>query len=67
MAAVARGQDGAFDQVYGQLSGPVYRTVLAVLRDPDQAKEITQDTSPRYGSRPVATTLPGGARWGGHC
>jgi RNA polymerase sigma-70 factor (ECF subfamily) len=43
IAAVARGEDRAFDQVFVQLNGPVYRLALALVRDPAQAEEITQE------------------------
>ena len=43
IAAVARGEERAFDQVYVQLNGPVYRLALALVRDPAQAEEIAQD------------------------
>jgi RNA polymerase sigma-70 factor (ECF subfamily) len=43
IAAVARGEDHAFDQVFMQLNGPIYRLALALVRDPAQAEEITQD------------------------
>jgi RNA polymerase sigma-70 factor (ECF subfamily) len=43
LAAVARGQHGAFDLVYEQLREPVYRNVRAVLRDPGQSEEVTQE------------------------
>ncbi len=43
IAAVARGEDRAFDQVYVQLNGPIYRLALALVRDAAQAEEITQE------------------------
>ena len=43
LAAVARGDDGAFELVYAQLSRPVYGVILAVLRDPAQAEEVAQE------------------------
>jgi RNA polymerase sigma-70 factor, ECF subfamily len=43
IGAVARGDDGAFELVYEQLSGPVYGVILAVLRDPAQAEEVAQE------------------------
>jgi RNA polymerase sigma-70 factor, ECF subfamily len=43
LSAVARGQHGAFDLVYEQLHEPVYRQVAAVLRDPAQSEEVTQE------------------------
>jgi RNA polymerase sigma-70 factor, ECF subfamily len=43
VAAVARGDPGAFDVVYERLSGPVYGVILAVLRDRAQAEEVAQE------------------------
>ncbi len=43
LSAVARGEQGAFDLVYEQLHEPVYRQVAAVLRDPPQSEEVTQE------------------------
>jgi RNA polymerase sigma-70 factor (ECF subfamily) len=43
MAAVARGDHGAFEKVYGQLSGPVHSLVLSIVRNPAQAEEVTQE------------------------
>jgi RNA polymerase sigma-70 factor (ECF subfamily) len=43
LGAVARGEHGAFDLVYGQLRDPIRNQVLAVLRDPAQSDEVTQD------------------------
>jgi RNA polymerase sigma-70 factor (ECF subfamily) len=43
LAAVARGEHGAFDLVYEQLSGPVYAVVRTVIRDPGHAEEVTQE------------------------
>ncbi len=43
LAAVGRGQHGAFDLVYEQLREPVYRQVATVLRDPAQSEEVTQE------------------------
>jgi RNA polymerase sigma-70 factor (ECF subfamily) len=40
---VALGEAGAFDLLYRQLAGPVYRTALSVLRDPAQAEEVAQE------------------------
>ncbi len=41
--AVARGEHGAFDLVYEQLQEPVQRQVRAILRDPAQSEEVTQE------------------------
>ncbi len=43
LGAVARGEHGAFDLVYGQLRGPIHSQVSAVLRDQAQAEEVTQE------------------------
>ena len=43
IAAVARRERGAFDQVFVELTSPVYRLALSVLRDPAQAEEVAQE------------------------
>ena len=43
MLTVGRGQASAFDLLYRQLAGPVYRTALSVLRDPAHAEEVAQE------------------------
>ncbi len=43
VVSVARGERGAFDALFRQLSGPVYRAALAVTRDRAQAEEVAQD------------------------
>jgi RNA polymerase sigma-70 factor, ECF subfamily len=43
LAAVARGEHGAFDLVYEQLSGPIYGVVRTVVNDPAQAEEVAQE------------------------
>lgn len=40
---VARGDQAAFEKVYGLVAGPVYGLVLRVVRDPAQAEEVTQE------------------------
>jgi RNA polymerase sigma-70 factor (ECF subfamily) len=40
---VALGDHDAFDQVYGQLAGPVLGVARRVLRDPAQAEEVAQE------------------------
>ena len=40
---MARGESGAFDAVFGELSGPVYHAALAIIRDPAQAEEVSQE------------------------
>jgi RNA polymerase sigma-70 factor (ECF subfamily) len=41
--AVARGEHGAFDLIYEQLREPIQGQVRAVLRDPAQSEEVTQE------------------------
>ncbi len=41
--AVARGEHGAFDLIYEQLREPIHRQVQAVLGDPAQSEEVTQE------------------------
>jgi RNA polymerase sigma-70 factor, ECF subfamily len=43
LALVARGDNRAFELVYGKLAGPVYGLVRQVLRDPAQSEEIAQE------------------------
>jgi RNA polymerase sigma-70 factor (ECF subfamily) len=43
LARVARGDQAAFELVYGRLAGPVYGLVRRVLRDPAQAEEVAQE------------------------
>ena len=43
IVTVARGESGAFDALFRHLSGPVYRTVLAVIRNPAHAEEVAQE------------------------
>jgi RNA polymerase sigma-70 factor, ECF subfamily len=43
LEAVGRGDHGAFDLVFKQLSAPVYGAIRAVLRDPAQAEEVAQE------------------------
>jgi RNA polymerase sigma-70 factor (ECF subfamily) len=43
LAAAARGEHGAFDLVYEQLSARVYNAIRAVLRDSGQAEEVAQE------------------------
>lgn len=40
---VSLGEQGAFDQVYAELAGPVYGLATRVLRDPAQAEEVAQE------------------------
>jgi RNA polymerase sigma-70 factor, ECF subfamily len=40
---VARGEHGAFDLLYEQLREPIQAQVRAVLRDPAQSEEVTQE------------------------
>jgi RNA polymerase sigma-70 factor (ECF subfamily) len=43
LGAVARGEFDAFDLVYEQLREPIHNQVRAVLRDPAQSEEVTQE------------------------
>lgn len=43
IAAVARGDQDAFAELYDQIVGRVHAVVLVVLRDPAQAEEVTQE------------------------
>jgi RNA polymerase sigma-70 factor (ECF subfamily) len=43
LARVARGDQGAFENVYDKFSGPVYGLVRKVLRDPAQSEEVAQE------------------------
>jgi len=43
IVAAARGEHSAFDTLFRQLSGPVYRMALAVTRNPAQAEEVSQE------------------------
>ncbi|WP_327357218.1 sigma-70 family RNA polymerase sigma factor [Streptomyces sp. NBC_01304] len=40
---VAEGDQQAFEELYGLVSGPVYGLVRRVLRDPAQSEEVTQE------------------------
>jgi RNA polymerase sigma-70 factor (ECF subfamily) len=40
---VARGDRGAFEQVYDRLAGPVYGLIRKVVRDPAQSEEVAQE------------------------
>src|SRR5450755_5072127 len=43
LAHVARGEHGAFEQVYDRLAGPVYGLIRKVVRDPAQSEEVAQE------------------------
>ncbi|MDM7831840.1 ECF RNA polymerase sigma factor SigK [Cellulomonas edaphi] len=43
LAAVASGEQSAFEELYDQLERPVFGTCLGVLRDPDHAAEVAQE------------------------
>jgi RNA polymerase sigma-70 factor (ECF subfamily) len=43
LARVARGDQGAFEQVYDRLAGPAYGLIRKVLRDPAQSEEVAQE------------------------
>ncbi len=40
---VARGDEGAFANLYDQVAGPVYGLIRKVLRDPSHSEEVAQD------------------------
>ncbi|MDA8321484.1 MAG: ECF RNA polymerase sigma factor SigK [Actinomycetota bacterium] len=40
---VARGDEGAFEQIYDRLAGAAYGLIRRVVRDPAQAEEVTQE------------------------
>jgi RNA polymerase sigma-70 factor, ECF subfamily len=40
---VAKGDADAFNRLYREIAGPVYRTALSVLRDPAHAEEVAQE------------------------
>jgi RNA polymerase sigma-70 factor (ECF subfamily) len=40
---VARGDQTAFEQVYDEVSGPVYGLALRIVRDPAQSEEVAQE------------------------
>ena len=43
LVLVARGDQRAFEQLYGLVSGPVFGLVRRVLRDPAQSEEVAQE------------------------
>ena len=43
MARSARGDHGAFAELYDQLAGPIFGTVFRVLRSRAHAEEVTQE------------------------
>lgn len=43
IVSLAQGDTDAFDPLFRQLSQPMYRLVLSVVRDSAQAEEVTQD------------------------
>ncbi|MEU0395217.1 sigma-70 family RNA polymerase sigma factor [Streptomyces sp. NPDC006208] len=43
LALVARGDQGAFSRLYDAVCGPVLGLIRAVLRDPAQSEEVTQE------------------------
>ncbi|GDY32192.1 ECF RNA polymerase sigma factor SigK [Gandjariella thermophila] len=43
LVEVARGSEAAFERLYDMVAGPVYGTVLRVLRDPAQSEEVAQE------------------------
>jgi RNA polymerase sigma-70 factor, ECF subfamily len=43
MVRVARGDQGAFEQVYDRLAAPAYGVIRKVVRDPAQSEEVAQE------------------------
>jgi RNA polymerase sigma-70 factor, ECF subfamily len=43
IAAVARGDQRAFEAVYDRLAGPVFGLICRVVRDPAQSEEVAQE------------------------
>jgi RNA polymerase sigma-70 factor (ECF subfamily) len=43
LARVARGDQGAFEEVYDLLAGPAYGVIRRVIRDQAQSEEVTQE------------------------
>ncbi len=43
LVLVARGDQHAFEQLYGLVSGPVFGLVRRVVRDPAQSEEVAQE------------------------
>jgi RNA polymerase sigma-70 factor (ECF subfamily) len=43
LTLVARGDHGAFEEVYDRLAGPVYGLIRKVVRDPAQSEEVAQE------------------------
>ncbi len=43
LGAVARGDHGAFEQLYDHIAGPVLGVARRVLRDPAQSEEVAQE------------------------
>src|SRR6266581_1902268 len=43
LVRVARGDQGAFEQVYDRLAGPAYGLIRRVVRDPAQSEEVAQE------------------------
>ncbi|MHB1432002.1 MAG: ECF RNA polymerase sigma factor SigK [Streptosporangiaceae bacterium] len=43
LGLVARGDEGAFEQIYDRLAGAAYGLIRRVVRDPAQAEEVTQE------------------------
>ena len=43
IVAVARGEHGAFEALFRQLAGPIYRMALTITRDRAHAEEVSQE------------------------
>lgn len=43
VSRVARGDEAAFERLYGELAGPVFGLVLRIVRNPAQSEEVAQE------------------------
>jgi RNA polymerase sigma-70 factor (ECF subfamily) len=43
IALVAKGDQGAFEEIYDRVAAPVFGTVRSVVRDPSLSEEVTQE------------------------
>ena len=62
LARVARGDHGAFEQMYDRLAGPVYGLIRKVVRDPAQSEEVAQEVLLEVWRNASGSTRPGAAR-----
>ena len=64
-AAVQRGDEAAFAELYDATSARVYGLVLRVVRDPAQAEEVAQEAFLEIWRTAAGSTRPGAARSAG--